>query len=62
MCLIELEQPHEAIQILSNALDHSGPDAELLNNLGNALQKSMQVEEAIKKFELDFNSPALLDI
>ena len=52
VCLIELEQPHEAIQILSNALDHSGPDAELLNNLGNALQKSMQVEEAIKKFEL----------
>ena len=52
MCLIELEQPHEAIQMLSKALDHSGPDVELLNNFGNALQKSMQVEEAIKKFEL----------
>ena len=52
VCLIELDRPHEATNILLEALEHKELDPGLLNNLGNALQKSFQIEEAISKFEL----------
>ena len=47
VCLLELDRVNEAIFILSNAAKRSQEDPELLNNLGNALQKSLRTEEAV---------------
>mgnify|MGYP001169387068 FL=1 len=53
-CLVDLGQTHEAVEILSRASKHVSNDPEVLNNLGNALQRSLRVEEARHHFEASF--------
>ena len=50
VCLIELDRSNEAIKILSSAVDMYPRDLELLNNLGNAFQKSKRIEDAVAHF------------